>query len=292
MKEEYVIEIKDLSFTYHGTNRKALRNIGLTIAKGEFVGITGPTGAGKTTLSLCLNGVIPHFTDGVYEGDVLIKGRPVFETKPQELSRFIGSVFQDPEAQIISANVEEEIAFGPENLAIPEPEIEKRIDLALSAVGIEELRNAPISSLSGGQKQRVAIAAVLAMLPEVIVLDEPTAELDPVGTEDVFATLKRLNEEMGITIVIIEHKMEHLSEYCRRLLVMDDGEVVLDGEPARIFTAWRELYALGVKPPQVAEFVGRFLEDEGTGGEIPVTLEAAVRVMDNILSRFRRDEEW
>lgn len=281
--EQAIIEVKNLNFAYNGANNKALNNINLSINKGDFIGITGPTGVGKTTLSHCMNGVIPHFIEGIYTGDVLIKGKSVFDLSSQEISRWVGSVFQDPEAQLVSANVEEELAFGPENLAVKPEEIMKRIDFAIQAVGIENLRSASIESLSGGQKQRVAIAAVLTMLPEIIILDEPTAELDPMGTDDVFTVLDKLNRELGITIIIIEHKLEHLARYCRRLLIMQDGEIKIDGAPAQIFEKWREVKQLGVKPPQVTEFIGNLTTKNGKIIKIPVTLDEAKIVMNDIL---------
>jgi energy-coupling factor transport system ATP-binding protein len=233
--------------------------------------------------------VIPHFIEGIYTGDVLIKGKSVFDLSSQEISKWVGSVFQDPESQLVSANVEEELAFGPENLAVTPEEIMKRIDFALQAVGIENLRGASIDALSGGQKQRVAIAAVLTMLPEIVILDEPTAELDPIGTDDVFAVLQKLNRELGITIVIIEHKLEHLAHYCHRLLIMQEGEIRIDGEPAKIFKEWRKVKELGVKPPQVTEFVGRLTDDYGAPVKIPVTLEEAKAISEGILLKDEAD---
>jgi energy-coupling factor transport system ATP-binding protein len=280
------ISVKNLSFSYQGTEKTAIANINLQVKKGEFLGITGPTGAGKSTLLQCLNGVIPHFLAGRYEGEVYVAGRRVSETTSQELSGVIGTVFQDPEAQIVSANVEEELAFGPENLSLCPAEILKRIDFSLKAVGIEDLRHAAINSLSGGQKQRVAIAAVLAMLPEVIILDEPTAELDPVGTDDLFRALHELNRELGITVIIVEHKMEHLAQYCSRLLVLKDGRVQKDGKPSTVFADWQEVNELGVSLPQVTELIGRLLSEDGSRAidEMPITIEEAKAYLKEVLS--------
>lgn len=291
LNPDVIIEARDLNFTYNGSNRQVVNNLNLTIHKGEFIGITGPTGAGKTTLSYCINGVIPHFIEGVYTGDVQIKGNSVFDLSSQEISRWIGSVFQDPEAQLVSANVEEELAFGPENLSVNPTEILKRIEFALKAVGIEHLRNSSVDSLSGGQKQRVAIAAVLTMLPEIIILDEPTAELDPMGTDNVFTVLHKLNRELGLTIIVIEHKLEHLSQYCQRLLIMDAGKILVDGAPAEIFNQWRQIQNMGVKPPQVTEFYGRLQEYCPAIKNIPVTLEEAKSMLDNILSATEDDRK-
>jgi energy-coupling factor transporter ATP-binding protein EcfA2 len=286
-EEEKLIEVKSLGFTYQGNEEPALREINLTVRKGEFIGITGATGTGKTTLSFCMNGVIPYFNEGIYTGEVLIKGRSIFDLTSQEISRWVGSVFQDPEAQLVSANVQEELAFGPENLCIPPNEIEKRISFALKAVGIENLRNATIELLSGGQKQRVAIAAVLSMLPEIIILDEPTAELDPIGTDDVFSVLRRLNQEYGITIIIIEHKVEHLAAFCNRLLIMDQGRIVFDDSPEQVFKCWREVNRLGIRLPQVTEFFGKLFGNQSITRKLPVTLEQAKVLADDYL----REEE-
>ncbi|HEX3046556.1 MAG TPA: ABC transporter ATP-binding protein [Bacillota bacterium] len=287
---EPIIEINELSFTYAGASRQALNAINLKVGKGDFIGITGPTGVGKTTLSYCLNGIIPHFLEGVYQGDVRIKGRSVFDFSSQELSRSIGSVFQDPESQLVSATVEEELAFGPENLAVEPEEIRQRINYALKAVGIEHLQNASINSLSGGQKQRVAIAAVLTMAPEILILDEPTAELDPIGTDEVFKVLKELNVESGITIIIIEHKLEHLAQFCNRLLIMNEGQIRIEGTPEEVFKEWRAILKLGVKPPQVSEFFGKILDETQPIEKIPVTLEAAKNILKNILDQEVGDE--
>lgn len=283
LHREEIITIKDLSFTYNGSNKPALNSIQFAVKKGEFIGVTGSTGAGKTTLAYCVNGVIPHFLEGTYRGDVSIKGRTIFELSNQQISRWVGSVFQDPESQLVSANVEEELAFGPENQAVPPDEIVKRIDFALNAVGITHLRHAVIDSLSGGQKQRVAIAAVLTMLPEIIILDEPTAELDPVGTDDVFAVLKKLNEENGVTIIIIEHKLEHLARFCNRLLVMENGHIIMDDKPAQIFKEWRKVQSLGVKPPQVTELFWKLPAFHKKSEDLPVTLETGYEKLEALL---------
>ena len=282
-EQNKLIEIRNLGFTYQGAEKPALTEIDLAVVKGEFVGITGATGTGKTTLSYCMNGIIPYFNEGIYTGEVLIKGQSVYDLTSQEISRWVGSVFQDPEAQLVSANVEEELAFGPENLSVPPSEIEDRIKFVLQAVGIENLRDSAIESLSGGQKQRVAIAAVLTMLPEIIILDEPTAELDPIGTDDVFSVLKKLNQEYGLTIVVIEHKIEHLAAFCNRLLIMDQGRIVFNDSPEQIFKSWREVKKLGVKLPQVTEFFGKLLGNESIMQKVPVTLAQAKKFAEDYL---------
>lgn len=288
--QDKLIEINNLQFTYQGAEIPALSGIDFSARKGEFIGITGATGTGKTTLTYCMNGIIPFFQEGLYSGEVLIKGQSIFDLTGKEISRWVGSVFQDPEAQLVSANVEEELAFGPENLAIPPIEIEKRISFALKAVGIESLRDSAIELLSGGQKQRVAIAAVLTMLPEIIILDEPTAELDPVGTDDVFSVLKRLNREHGITIIVVEHKIEHLAVFCDRLLIMDQGRIILEGSPDKIFRNWRKVVNLGIKLPQVTEFFGKLNENDLVSQKLPVSLKQAKILAEDLLKGEKANE--
>lgn len=248
-----IITVKDLTFYYPEASAAALQILNFSIRKGEFVGITGPTGAGKSTLSLCFNGVIPHFQVGRMGGMVVLDEVPVAQIPPPELARKVGSVFQDPEAQIVSMSVEEEIAFGMENLGFPRTEMMARITRALEMAGIPNLRHRSTTALSGGQKQRVVIAAVLAMMPEVLVLDEPTSELDPLGTEEIFKILCQLNKEYGITVILIEQKTDQLAGYLDRLLVLNQGMLLADGRPAEVL-ARREVVELGVKIPQVTEF--------------------------------------
>jgi energy-coupling factor transporter ATP-binding protein EcfA2 len=212
-----VITVEQLKFTYPGSIQPALNKINFQVQAGEFVGVTGPAGAGKSTLVLCINGIIPHFQTGNYQGQVLINGRDTFEMSCAEISQQVGSVFQDPEAQIVTPTVEDEIAFGLENFATDPALIETRISEALDLIGIAHLRQRATTELSGGQKQRVAIAAAIAMRPAILVLDEPTSELDPIGTMEVFNVLKHLNEEYQLTIIVVEQKINILMEYINRL---------------------------------------------------------------------------
>lgn len=269
---EALLEIQNLTFMYPGSEKPALNNINLKINAGEFIGITGPTGAGKSTLSLCFNGIIPHFQPGRFSGRTYLEGRPIAEMSNRELAEMVGSVFQDPEAQIVSLTVEEEIAFGMENLGFPRELMEERIDEALEITGIKPLRYRSTVSLSGGQKQRLVIAAVLAMRPQIIVLDEPTSELDPVGAEEVFRTLRKLNQEYGTTIILIEQRIDQLAGFLDRLLVLNSGKVIADGHP-RTVLANREVISSGVKLPQVTEFA---LLYDNKISEVPVTLEQGI----------------
>ena len=253
MVDAELIEVRNLTFYYRDAKKPALDNINLTIKRGEFVGVSGPTGAGKSTLTYCLNGVIPHYQGGKIGGGVYLQGIPLGEISAPQLAAKVGSVFQDPEAQIVAMSVEEEVVFGLENLNYPRLEMEERIAEALEMVGITHLRNRPTNCLSGGQKQRVVIAAVLAMRPEVLVLDEPTSELDPQGTEEIYEILYQLNRRHGITIVLVEQKVDQSAGYLDRLIVMNCGKVLADGDPREVL-ARRAVSELGIRMPQVSEF--------------------------------------
>jgi energy-coupling factor transport system ATP-binding protein len=279
-----MISVKGLTFCYDGSRKPALKNINLDIQQGEFVGIAGPAGAGKSTLTLCLNGVIPHFQYGEYFGEVKVDGKDTIETNCADLAYSVGSVFQDPETQIVSSGVEDEIAFGLENLNIPSDEIDARITESLGMAGIPHLRNNSTAQLSGGQKQRVAVASAIALRPKVLVLDEPTSELDPRGSKDIFHTLKKLNFEYGITIIIVEQKMQLLTEYCSRLIVMNNGEIALDGLTRQVTSQQDVLLELGVNCSPVTRLT-HMLKNHGLyHGEYPVNVEEAFRIVSEVLS--------
>ena len=227
---EPVVDIQDLSFTYSGSTSPALERINLRVDPGQFLTITGPSGCGKSTLALCLAGFIPHAYPGKMEGVVRIQGRDTRDCPAGGLSGIVGLVQQDPEAQLCTLTVNDEVAFGPENLRIAPEEIRERVSFALQAVGAQNLRERKLHTLSGGEKQRVAIASVLAMTPALLILDEPTANLDPFCTMEVLRTLEKLREEQEISIIVIEHRLERLASISDRLLFMDSGRIV--GESA------------------------------------------------------------
>lgn len=280
-----MIKIKNLTFIYDNSQVPALKDINLDVSQGEFVGIIGPTGAGKSTLTLCLNGVVPHFQNGDFYGEVLIDGKDTVENDCASLAYSIGSVFQDPEAQIVSSVVEEEIAFGLENMNIPRDEMKQRIVDSLELTGITHLRHSSTARLSGGQKQRVAIAAAIALRPKILVLDEPTSELDPQGSLDIFNTLKRLNSEYNITVIIVEQKMQLLSEYCSRLVVLDKGSIVLDGPTRDVLARQDILRSLGVNCSPVTQ-LAYLLKQEGLyNGEFPVNVDETYLVISKVLKR-------
>lgn len=255
-----LIEVENLVYKYKSEDREttALDGINLSIKKGEYIAILGHNGSGKSTLAKHLNALIIPET-----GRVLVKGMDTKdEDKLWEIRRTCGMVFQNPDNQIVTTIVEDEIAFGPENLGLDRKEIRKRVDDALGAVGMTEYIDKAPSSLSGGQKQRIAIASVLAMLPECIVFDEPTAMLDPVGRKDVLEAMKELNDK-GMTIVNITH---HMDEAVRadRIVVIDSGKIILDGKTRDVFSEVDLLKKVGLDVPQVTE-LAFLLNKDGYG---------------------------
>ena len=263
-----MIETKDLSFTYPApegeTNPPALRGVSLTVEKGSFVVVLGHNGSGKSTLAKHMNAVL--LPDG---GTVYVEGMDTRdESLLLEIRRRTGMVFQNPDNQIVANVVEEDVAFGPENLGVPTAEIRRRVDDALAAVGMEQFaRHAP-HLLSGGQKQRIAIAGVIAMEPECIVLDEATAMLDPAGRREVLDTVRRLNRERGITVVLITHHMAEAQD-ADRVIVMNDGLVAMDGTPAQVFAQVETLHSFGLAAPDTVELLYA-LRQAG----LPVTLDS------------------
>ena len=247
-----IIEMEHVSFSYGQDSALALDDISLDIAAGSFVGIIGPSGAGKSTLASVLSGAIPHHYTGRLFGATRVDGRDTCEATLTDISQIVGSVLQDIDAQMVASGVEDELLFGLENFGVPHDRIEERLTGALEAVGIADLRNREIATLSGGQKQKVAIAAILALQPRVLVLDEPTAALDPVSSRTVFEILREVNRHMGVTVIIIEQMIALLSEFCDRVLVMDNGRIALDGTPHEVFGHSEELRAIGVDSPRVA----------------------------------------
>lgn len=270
---ETLIEVQNFTFYYGESPVPALADLNLTVRRGEFVGITGPTGAGKTTLALALNGVIAHFQGGRWSGRVVVAGMDTAETPCSRLARIIGSVFQDPEAQLVATDVEEEVAFGLENQALPREEMLPRIEEALTMVGIRDLRHRSLKELSGGQKQRVAIAAALAMRPAVLVLDEPTSELDPQGTQDVMEVLRLLNREHHLTIVLLEQKLAAMAPYISRLVCLHEGRVVADAPPREILRREKLLRELGLEDPPVAAFFRQLQRAGLYSRDLPLTVE-------------------
>jgi energy-coupling factor transport system ATP-binding protein len=246
-----VLCAQDVSFAYLGAARAALRHVDLGVAPGEVVLLTGASGCGKSTLALALCGLIPSRVHGELRGRVTFAGRTLSGLPPHQASQLVGMVFQNPNQQLISQTVESEVAFGPENLALPQPEIAARVDWCLDVTGMSGLRRAAVVTLSGGQKQRTAIAATLAMRPRVLVLDEPLSDLDPVGAQEVLATLRRLARDERTGVVVIEHRVDEVAPWADRVVLMDGGWVVLDRPPRSAWSDGAPWLAAGVGVPDM-----------------------------------------
>ena len=247
-----IIEVKNVTYEYTDEEKTfaAVKNLSLNIERGSFTVILGHNGSGKSTLAKMLNGL-----NKPTSGDVFADGINTKDEKTEiEVKRKVGMVFQNPDNQIIASIAEEDVAFGPENLGIPPKEIEKRVEDALKAVDMWEFRKSTPHHLSGGQKQRIAIAGIIAMQPECLVLDEPTAMLDPKGRAEIISTLHRLNRDKGITVVLITHYMEE-AENADRVIVMNDGEIIADDKPKVIFSDVERLKKVGLDVPQTAELL-------------------------------------
>jgi energy-coupling factor transport system ATP-binding protein len=278
-----MIRIGNLSFTYEGGEREALSSVNLEIPDGSFLGIIGSSGAGKSTLTYALNGVVPHHYRGDFYGEVKVNGLDTIEAGPEKIARELGSVFQDIDAQMVAAVVEDEILFGLENFGVRHGEIEGRIAGVLEAAGIGDLRGRLINSLSGGQKQKVAIAAITALRPGIIVLDEPTGELDPYSSRKIFEYLKELNEKHGITIVLVEQKIMLLCEFCKRLGVMDRGRLILEGPVAEVLQRAEILEEAGVNIPRVTTLGRRLQERSLYQGVLPYNIPLAKAMLAGIV---------
>ncbi len=247
-----MIEIKNLVYSYEEAVKSAVDDVSLSIEKGEFIAVLGHNGSGKSTLAKCLNGLFRPTS-----GDVIVDG---MNTKEDEdiwkIRARAGMVFQNPDNQIVATVVEEDVAFGAENLAVEQSELRQRVDEALAAVEMTEYKDDQPHKLSGGQKQRVAIAGILAMNPDYIILDEPTAMLDPVGRQEVMNTILRLNKEEGKTIILITHFMNEAVQ-ADRVAVMEEGKLILEGPPRDVFNQVDTMKSLGLDVPQVTELAAR-----------------------------------
>jgi energy-coupling factor transport system ATP-binding protein len=233
-----MIQLQQVTYRYPATASPALHDISLEIPTGQFCAVVGANGAGKSTLAYTIAGFIPHFYHGNLSGSVLIDGRETSQVPLSQLVQQVGLIFQNPFNQISGTKftVREEIAFGLENLGLPRDEMEARIQAVLSLVDIEDLAERYPLALSGGQMQRVAIASVLAMRPQVLVLDEPTSQLDPIGSREVFAAVRALLEEGSMTVVMIEHKLEWVAVFADRVIALIEGTVAADGDPRQVLT--------------------------------------------------------
>jgi len=276
-----IIEARNLTYTYPGSSSPSLRDVSFKVERGEFVLLTGPSGCGKTTLCRCLNGLIPHFYGGTLRGELIVSGLKITEHPIHELALHVGLVFQNPENQIFALSVEKDVAFGLENIGMDREEMRRRVEWALEVTGIKDLRDRAPHELSGGQQQRVAIAGVLAMRPEILVLDEPTSFLDPLGAVRILEMIKKLNEE-GLTIILIEHRLDLVSRYVDHVMIMNEGSIVLDGRPRELFqSSYPEL--LGVGLPKVTKLFNMLRNDGLNFKDVPLTPEEASRLVEEAL---------
>jgi energy-coupling factor transporter ATP-binding protein EcfA2 len=263
-----IVEAHDLSYIYPASEAPALSGVNLTINRGEMVVLTGPSGCGKTTFCRCFNGLIPNFYGGELQGELIVHGLSVKEHSTSELAQHVGFVFQNPENQLFALSVEKDIAFGLENLAMQRDEMRKRVDWAMDVVGIRDLKDAAPFELSGGQQQRVAIASVLVMQPDLVVLDEPTSFLDPLAAKNLFEIISKLNRDLNLTTILVEHRLDLLSTYASRLIVMDNGTIAADGAPREVLLS-KDVEALGIGLPKVTRLF-RMLSEQGLALGPPV----------------------
>ncbi|MCE5201129.1 MAG: ATP-binding cassette domain-containing protein [Synergistaceae bacterium] len=274
-KDITMISIRNLYFRYSGSDGYALNNINLTVEKGGFLGIIGSSGVGKTTLLQAMNGIIPHHFKGEFYGEVRVNGLDTFESTPENLARHIGSVRQDFDSQMVASVVEDEILFGLENFCVPRDEIESRLAGALEKTSISDLRDRSIATLSGGQKQKVAICAITALMPEILILDEPTGELDPQSSRQIFHLLRELNEKHGITVVVVEQKIMLLCEFAKELAVMQKGSILFKGSVRSVLRHSSEMEGAGVNCPRVVTLADRLAERGLYSGDIPLDVKEA-----------------
>ena len=279
------ITVDGLHWKYATSEGWVLADVSFQVEGGEFLAITGPTGAGKTTLCLALTGIIPHGYNGTWEGIVTVGTLDTRKHAAASIAQHVGIVFQDPESQFLTMSVRDEIAFGLENLAVPRDEITRRIDDATKIVRIDDCVDRAPYELSGGQKQRVAIAAALAMQPKVLILDEPTGQLDPVGKMEVFSVLEELRRTKSITIVLVEHLTEEIVKHADRIMLLYNGKIERLEKTSEFFEDVEFVAKRGVPIPQVTE-LAHMQTSEGVGFQhLPLTLEESVATYSRLLNR-------
>jgi energy-coupling factor transporter ATPase len=278
-----IIETTNLTYTYPGGTKQSINDISIKIEKGEFTLITGPSGCGKTTLCRCFNGLIPHFYQGEMKGNITVAGLNISEHPTYELAQHVGLVFQNPENQLFALSVEKDVAFGLENLGVQREEMRKTVDWALQLTGINDIRERAPYELSGGQQQRVAIASVLAMKPQVIVLDEPTSFLDPLSARKIFEVIHELNRNLGITVVLVEHRLDLTAKYADHIIVMDKGGILLDGDPRGILRS-EEARLVGVGIPKATRLYEILMKDGAKLRDVvPLSSEEMAKLLEEAL---------
>lgn len=278
-----IIETKNLTYTYPSATKPSINNVSIKIERGDFVLITGPSGCGKTTLCRCFNGLIPHFYQGELKGEILVAGNDITKHQTHEMAKYVGLVFQNPENQLFALSIEKDVAFGLENLGFNREEMRKRVDWALNLTGIYDIRERSPHEVSGGQQQRVAIAAVLAMQPEIIVLDEPTSFLDPLSAEKIFEVIHDLNQQLGITVVLVEHRLDLTARYANHIIIMNEGNVFLNGETRQILDN-EDTRLVGVGIPKATLLHQMLLKDGVKLSNVtPLSSDEMVQVLSEAL---------
>jgi len=278
-ERKVLASIEGLSFRYPDSRRPAVKDVSLEIGEGEVVLLAGPSGCGKSTLLRCINGLIPHMYPGDYRGRVTVSGLTVAETPMSALSQNVGLLFQNPENQIFMFSVERDVAFGLQNLSVPREEMRPRVDEAMRLLGISDLADRAPHELSDGQKQRTALAGVIAMRPKLIILDEPTSLLDPKTALEVVSLIERLNRELGVTFIVVEHRLELLIPIADRLVVMDGGSKVMDGNPRDVL-ADPSVEGHGVSVPPVSRLYNALAKDGFRLPRVPETPEEMAEVLN------------
>ena len=280
---ESVIEAQGLTKDYG--ELRAVDGVSFSVHKGEYVGIIGPNDAGKSTICRLCNGLIPNSFNGELTGEVLVNGRNIKDIPTAQLAGEVGSVFADPEAQLSQISVFDELAFGPSNLEVSREEIIRRVEETMDIMGIRDFRDRSPFSLSGGEQQKVAIASVMTMTPEILVLDEPTSNLDPIGTESVFTVVDELNEKEGMTIILVEHEIELMAQFVDRFIVLDEGQILLDGTPEEVFSHREVFEKIGIFVPTVTEIASIIDKKyyKWDGSDYPITLDGMLQKIDERL---------
>ncbi|EGG81249.1 hypothetical protein HMPREF9477_01709 [Lachnospiraceae bacterium 2_1_46FAA] len=279
------IKITDLSYRYPTAEEEVLRHVSLTIKKGELCAIVGANGSGKTTLCNAIRGFVPKFYKGEISGEVLVNGKDVQKEDIGSTALEVGFVFQNPFTQIsgIADTVYEELAFGLENMGIDPTEINERIEKMMKLTKIEEFRDRDPYQLSGGQQQRVALASILVMGQDILVIDEPTSQLDPQSTDDVFEMIQ-LMKNMGKTIVLVEHKMEQIAEYADHVVVMDKGKIVLEGTAKEVFSN-PKCMEYHTRLPQSTKIAMELMKEGIPFQEIPVTVDETIQILNSTMGK-------
>lgn len=279
------IKITDLSYRYPTAEEEVLRHVSLTIKKGELCAIVGANGSGKTTLCNAIRGFVPKFCKGEISGEVLVNGKDVQKEDIGSTALEVGFVFQNPFTQIsgIADTVYEELAFGLENMGIDPTEINERIEKMMKLTKIEEFRDRDPYQLSGGQQQRVALASILVMGQDILVIDEPTSQLDPQSTDDVFEMIQ-LMKNMGKTVVLVEHKMEQIAEYADHVVVMDKGKIVLEGTAKEVFSN-PKCMEYHTRLPQSTKIAMELMKEGIPFQEIPVTVDETIQILNSIMGK-------